>query len=217
LIFPDASLVASAVADFYPMEPITCEIQMKERNTMISDILADSVNEIEKCQRRFQDMYGPLKAEIDVVKTVMDCLRAYLDAAPGVDKALDDSAENLSTAIKSVDLSPVRTACKRLVGGGNLDEQHQRSKKLKINMAEFAEWHFQFDEWAELAEDCLHELAAEGRFVLSLDDAWSLIESLPVEFVLNPGEIKPEHIMDGELPGCFIREYEPEWVRVTTA
>lgn len=49
---------------------------------MISDVLADAICEIERCQRKFPETYDDIADRIEETKWAMDRLRAMLDAVP---------------------------------------------------------------------------------------------------------------------------------------
>ncbi len=50
---------------------------------MISDTLSDAIKEIERYQRECEPGYSSLRAELDMVKTVMDAMRTHLDSVEG--------------------------------------------------------------------------------------------------------------------------------------
>jgi len=49
---------------------------------MISDVLSDAIAEIRQYQAEMPEVYGKIKRKIDTVVTIMDALRAELDAPP---------------------------------------------------------------------------------------------------------------------------------------
>ena len=51
---------------------------------MISDILFEAIEEIERYQKDFSECYDELRAEIDAVKEIMSALRIKLDTPPGL-------------------------------------------------------------------------------------------------------------------------------------
>lgn len=71
---------------------------------MISDMLSEAVEEIERYQKDMPDCYEGLRFEIDTVKEVMDCLRLYLDRADP-----DAQLQNYKLAMRSIDLTALRT------------------------------------------------------------------------------------------------------------
>ena len=50
---------------------------------MISDVLFEAIEEIERYQNDFSQCYDELRAEIDAVKEIMRALRIKLDTPPG--------------------------------------------------------------------------------------------------------------------------------------
>ena len=79
---------------------------------MISDVLADAVENVREYRRSYPVAYANLAQEIDNTVAVMDGLRTVLDAAPGI---LEAEVEQIRAALRSLDVSPITTAKDHLV------------------------------------------------------------------------------------------------------
>jgi hypothetical protein len=79
---------------------------------MISDILYDAVHEIGEFQQNWHS-HQELEAELDVVKTIMDGMRLYLDGEGN--PLLEQEAQALVAAIRRIDVSSVQAASQRLL------------------------------------------------------------------------------------------------------
>src|SRR4051794_39725174 len=87
----------------------------RQRRSMISDILADAIHAIQEYQEGMSDAYGGLAGEINLVTTVMDALRLYLDSGPPVTEEHGKLLEDLRRAIRSLDMSGVAAARDRFL------------------------------------------------------------------------------------------------------
>lgn len=92
---------------------------------MISDTLAQALNEIRFYQKEDSGVYDALTPAINVVCEVMYAMCQYLDTPPA--PVLHDALQDLQAAIRQLDLSAVRVARQNLFEtwrtvGGNLDE-----------------------------------------------------------------------------------------------
>lgn len=79
---------------------------------MISDVLLDSVGEIERYQRDMPKCYDGLRDQIEAVKTVMHALHTYLDFPPSMGRypRYDDAVDRLRMEIARINLDGVVTA-----------------------------------------------------------------------------------------------------------
>jgi hypothetical protein len=78
---------------------------------MISDVLCEALDEIERYQRDFSNAYGESKEAIEKVKAVMSALRSYLDCPPaGRYLRYDAAVEQLRQEIGAIDLEGVAAA-----------------------------------------------------------------------------------------------------------
>src|SRR5438105_3354352 len=82
---------------------------------MVSDVLLGAAAEIRRYQREIPHVYSTLSREIEVVLTVMDALRLYLDAPPEAGEDHDRLVSDLQQVIRGVDVSGLRVAQERLV------------------------------------------------------------------------------------------------------
>ena len=67
-----------------------CSRETRERErqpTMISDVLFEALQEIERYQREMPDVYSDMAADIERVKVEMQTLQRRLDTPPAADAA----------------------------------------------------------------------------------------------------------------------------------
>lgn len=84
---------------------------------MISDVLSDASDEIERYEREMPECYAGLSDELGRVRTLMDAMRVYLDLPQWADPLRDA----LLVAIGGVDVGPVRAALDAIFDRANPD------------------------------------------------------------------------------------------------
>lgn len=78
---------------------------------MISDVLSESMDQIEVQIAYYPEIYNELKGAIDKVTLLMNAMRAYLDSIPGkCEGVVNGDAEELLRQISSVDVRGVSEA-----------------------------------------------------------------------------------------------------------